>query len=54
MSFTLWIWSIIILVKYWKFLPSWAKVVGLVGLIPILPVAGPILTLLCVYIGKQS
>ena len=52
-SIGLWIWAIVALVKYWKFLPSWAKVLGIIGVLPILP-GGPIVTLLCVYIGKQN
>jgi len=47
----LWIWAVVVLVKYWKELPSWAQVLGVIGVLPILPL-GPILTLIAVYIGK--
>ena len=52
-SIALWIWAIVALVKYWKVLPSWAQVLGVIGLLPIFP-GGPILTLIVVYIGKQN
>ncbi len=48
----LWIWAIIVLVKYWKFLPDWAKVLGIIGVLPIF-FGGPILTLIVVYVGKR-
>lgn len=48
----IWTWAIWALVKYWKILPSWAKVLGVIGVIPAMP-GGPILTLIAVYIGKQ-
>ena len=52
-SLILWIWAVVILVKYWNQLPSWAKVLGLIGVLPILP-GGPIMTLIVVYIGKDQ
>ena len=51
-SFVIWIWAIVVTVKYWNVLPSWAKVLAIIGLLPI-PV-GPILTLIVVYIGKNK
>ena len=48
----LWIWAIIVLVKYWKYLPDWAKVLGILGVLPIF-FGGPILTLIVVYVGKK-
>ena len=50
-SLGIWIWAVVVLVKYWKELPSWAQVLGVIGVLPILP-GGPILTLIAVYIGK--
>lgn len=52
LTFGIWIWGIIVLVKYWKEIPIWAKVLGIVGLLPILPF-GPVLTLICVYAGQK-
>jgi len=49
----LWVWAIVVLVKNWKQLPPWAKTLGVIGLVPGLP-GGPIMTLIVVYIGKQS
>jgi hypothetical protein len=49
----IWIWALVVLVKYWQVLPDWAKIVGIIGILPIIPF-GPIITLLCVYIGKNS
>ena len=51
-AIVIWIWAIVVLIKYWKMLPDWAKVVGLLGVLPIVPL-GPIVTLIVVYIGKQ-
>ena len=51
-SIILWIWALVVLIKYWKMLPDWAKVLGIIGVLPILP-GGPIMTLIAVYIGKQ-
>ena len=52
-SLALWIWAVVILVKYWNQLPSWAQVLGVIGVLPILP-GGPILTIIAVYIGKSQ
>jgi polyferredoxin len=53
LAVVLWIWALVVLVKYWAVLPQWAKVLGILGVIPILPF-GPIITLLAVYIGQQE
>ena len=53
LSFITWIWANYVLIKYWKVLPKWAKVLGILGLIPVVPL-GPIITLICVYTGKQQ
>ena len=42
---------LVILVKYWSQLPSWAKVLGIIGVLPIIP-GGQILTIIVVYISK--
>ena len=51
-SFVIWIWAIVVTIKYWNALPSWAKVLAIIGLFPI--PGGPILTLIVVYIGKNK
>ena len=48
----LWIWAIAITIIAWKTLPEWAKVLAVLGLIPIIPF-GPIVTLVVVYITKK-
>ena len=50
-SLITWIWAVVILVKYWSQLPGWAKVLGVIGVLPIIPV-GQILTIIVVYISK--
>ena len=49
----LWIWALTILVKNWKTLPDWARVVGVLGVIPSVPV-GPLITIVIVYISKGT
>ena len=48
----IWIWALWSLVTYWKYLPDWAKVLGVIGVLPIVP-GGVIMTLIVVYIGRQ-
>ena len=50
-SLALWIWAVVILVKYWNQLPNWAKVLGIIGVLPVIP-GGSIMTIIVVYIGK--
>ena len=49
LSAFLWVWGIMVLVRYWSILPEWAQILGLVGL---LGFGGPILTLIVVYVAK--
>ena len=48
----IYIWAIYVLVKYWKQLPVWAQIIGVLGVIPGVPLS-PIATLIVVYIGKS-
>ncbi len=52
-SIAIWIWAIVVLIKYWNQLPDWAKVLGVLGVIPAVPL-GPVVTLICVYIAKPK
>ena len=52
-SIGIWIWAIVALIKYWDRLPDWAKVLGVLGLIPAVPL-GPVVTLICVYVAKPK
>lgn len=45
----LWIWAILVTIKYWKLLPSWAQIFAILGMFPGLPY-GPVITLIVVYI----
>ena len=46
----LWIWGLVVTIKYFKVLPVWAQILGILGLVGF---GGPILTLIVVYIGKS-
>jgi hypothetical protein len=50
-SFGVWIFALYVLIKYWKKLPQWAQVFGILGLITGF---GPVLTILVVFIGKEK
>lgn len=50
-SIILWIFALYILIKYWKILPSWSQVFGILGLVSGF---GPLLTILVVFIGIQT
>ena len=52
LSIIVWIWALVVLIKYWNALPVISKVLGVIGLL--FPVPGPLLTLIAVYIGKGS
>jgi len=56
-SLIIWAWAATVTLMFWKHLPDWAKVVAIMGLIPIIP-GGPIATLVVVYItgrhGKKK
>ena len=52
-NFAIWLWALIVLIKFWKDLPDWAKIIGIIGLFPIIPF-GPVISLICIYIGKNK
>lgn len=45
----LWVWACVALYKNWDKISTFAKVLGLIGLLPIIP-GGPIFTLLVAYL----
>jgi hypothetical protein len=51
-SLLVWIWAIVVTMKYWKQLPSWAQILAVIGLLS--GIGGPLMTLVVVYIGKES
>lgn len=46
----LWIWALVITIKYFNIIPLWAQILSILGLVGF---GGPILTLIVVYIGKS-
>ena len=46
----LWIYGLFITIKYWYQLPTWAKILAVLGLL----FGGPIVTIIAVYIGKNQ
>lgn len=51
-SLVLWVWALYATVQYWKELPTWAQILAIIGLLGF--VLGPVMTLIVVYVGKQS
>jgi hypothetical protein len=48
-TLVLWICGLVLLINNWNIIPDWAKVVGVFGLLPIIP-GGPIVTIVLVLI----
>jgi len=48
----IWIWALIVTIKFWNFIPVWARVIALIGLFT--GVGGPVLTLIVVYASKSK
>ena len=46
-------WAIVVLVKHWNYLPTWARIISILGVIPGVPL-GPVVTLIVVYVAKSS
>ena len=44
----LWIWGLVITIKYWNEIPLWAKILAIIGLVTGF---GPLLTIIVVYVG---
>ena len=49
-ALVLWIWALVVTIKYFNVIPLWAQILGILGLVGF---GGPILTLIVVYIGKS-
>jgi hypothetical protein len=52
-SIGLWIWALWAVIHYWDKLPDWARIIGILGLLPIIP-GGVIASLISVYVGKHK
>ncbi len=50
-SLAIWIIALVLLIKYWKVIPDWAKVLGVIGIIS--TIGGPIMTIIVVLIAKN-
>ena len=48
----IWIWALVITIKYWKVIPPWAQVIAIIGLVS--GVGGPVATIIAVYVGKNN
>ena len=48
----IWIWALVVTIQFWNFIPTWAKVIALIGLFT--GVGGPVLTLIVVYASKSN
>ena len=48
----IWIWALVVTVKYWSILPVWAQIISVIGLLP--TGVGPVISLIVVYIGKAN
>jgi hypothetical protein len=51
-SLAVFIWAIVVTIKFWKVLPLWAQVLAIIGLVT--GIGGPIMTLIVVYIAKKK
>ena len=51
-SAAIWVWAVVVTIRYWAILPTWAQVVAVIGLLP--SGFGPIITLIAVYVGKGT
>lgn len=52
-AFLFWVIALYLLVKYWDRLTDAAKFIGVIGVLPFVPL-GPLFTILAVIIGKKS
>lgn len=48
-SLVLWVWGLIVMIVYWKFLADWAKALGIIGLF----IGLPLMTIVVGYLGKK-
>lgn len=49
-SLAIFVWAVVVTIKYWNQLPQWSKVLAIVGLVT--GIGGPVMTLIVVYVGK--
>ena len=51
-SLALWIWALVAIIKFWNYMPTWARVVSLLALLA--GIGGPVVSLIVVYASKTS
>lgn len=51
--FAIWIWALVAIIKFWDDIPTWAKVVGIIGILPVVPF-GSLLSLIVIYASKKK
>jgi hypothetical protein len=52
LSLGLWIAGLVLTIKHWNTLPSWAQIICVLGLLPIIP-GGPIVTIVIALLAKK-
>lgn len=52
-NLALWIWALVLLVRYWSVIPDWAKIIGIIGVLPIIP-GGAIITIIVMYVVEKK
>ena len=52
-SLALWIWALVLLARYWSVIPDWAKIIGIIGVLPIIP-GGTIITIIVMYVVEKK
>lgn len=48
--FGIWVWALVVTIKYFSILPLFAQIIAILGLITGI---GPVVTLIAVYVGKE-
>lgn len=53
LAIVLWFVALYLLIKHWNQIPAWARVLGVIGLIPQVPL-GPLITIIVVLAAKNN
>jgi hypothetical protein len=49
----IWVWAVVVTIKYWDSINVGARVIAIIGLLPFIPL-GPVITLIAVYVSKDQ
>jgi uncharacterized membrane protein YhaH (DUF805 family) len=52
-SLVIWLWLLVLTIERWHRLPSWAQILAVLCLLPVIPM-GPVIGLVTVYIASDS